>query len=85
MQKDLLKELQIPPLSARLKKMLHERHMKLSKQSVHSKCDIDLNKFTFRQIEADTEIKSFNCGDADLNDFLLNDAKNYLREMMALT
>ncbi|MDE6287381.1 MAG: GNAT family N-acetyltransferase [Muribaculaceae bacterium] len=46
---------------------------------------MDLSKFTFRQLEADTEIKSFDCGDADLNDFLVSDAKNYLRAMMALT
>lgn len=46
---------------------------------------MDLSKFTFRQIEADTEIKSFDCGDTDLNDFLISDAKNYLRSMMALT
>ena len=46
---------------------------------------MDFTKFTFRQIEADTEIKSFDCGDADLNDFLVSDAKNYLGAMMALT
>lgn len=46
---------------------------------------MDLNKFTFRLIEADTEIKSFDCGDSDLNDFLISDAKDYLRAMMALT
>ncbi len=46
---------------------------------------MDFSNFTFRQIEADTEIKSFDCGDADLNDFLFSDAKNYLRSMMALT
>ena len=46
---------------------------------------MDLSKFTFRQIEAGTEIKTFDCGDADLNDFLVSDAKNYLRAMMALT
>lgn len=46
---------------------------------------MDLSKFTFLQIETDTEIKSFDCGDADLNDFLVSDAKNYLRAMMALT
>ena len=38
---------------------------------------MDFSNFTFRQIEADTEIKSFDCGDADLNDFLVSDAKNY--------
>lgn len=46
---------------------------------------MDFSNFTFRQIEADTEIKSFDCGDVDLNDFLVSDAKNYLRAMMALT
>lgn len=46
---------------------------------------MDFSNFTFRQIEAGTEIKSFDCGDADLNDFLVSDAKNYLRSMMALT
>lgn len=46
---------------------------------------MDFSNFTFRQIEADTEIKSFDCGDADLNDFLVSDAKNYLKSMMALT
>ena len=31
---------------------------------------MDFDKFTFRQIDADIKIKSFDCGDADLNDFL---------------
>lgn len=43
------------------------------------------NKFTFRQIDADTQIKSFDCGDADLNDFLILNAINYYKSMMALT
>lgn len=46
---------------------------------------MDFEKFTFRQIDADTGIKSFDCGDADLNDFLLSDAVNYYKSMMALT
>ncbi|MCM1139804.1 MAG: GNAT family N-acetyltransferase [Muribaculum sp.] len=46
---------------------------------------MDLSKYIFRQIEADTKIKSFDCGDDDLNDFLFTDAKNYLHAMMALT
>ena len=46
---------------------------------------MDFSKLTFRQIETDTEIMSFDCGDDDLNDFLVSDAKNYLRAMMALT
>lgn len=43
------------------------------------------NNYTFRQIDANSEIKSFDCGDADLNDFLVSDAKNYYQSMMALT
>lgn len=46
---------------------------------------MDFGKFTFRQIDADTQIKSFDCGDADLNDFLFSDAINYYTSMMALT
>ena len=46
---------------------------------------MDFGKFTFRQIDADTPIKSFDCGDADLNDFLFSDAINYYTSMMALT
>ena len=46
---------------------------------------MDFSKFTFRQIDADTRIKSFDCGDADLNDFLFSDAINYYKSMMALT
>lgn len=44
-----------------------------------------IDKFTFRQIAADTRIKLFDCGDADLNDFLFSDAVNYYNSMMALT
>lgn len=46
---------------------------------------MDLSAFSFRQINADTKIKSFDCGDADLNDFLYSDAVNYFKSMMALT
>lgn len=46
---------------------------------------MDFEKFTFRQIEADTEIKPFDCGDSDLNGFLFDDAKNYLDAMLAVT
>ena len=46
---------------------------------------MDLEKFSFRQIDAETQIKSFDCGDADLNDFLYSDAVNYYKQMMALT
>lgn len=46
---------------------------------------MDFDKFTFRQLDAGTTIKSFDCGDADLNDFLFSDASNYYNSMMALT
>jgi predicted GNAT family N-acyltransferase len=46
---------------------------------------MNLSKYSFRQIDADTEIKSFDCGDTDLNDFLFSDAKNYLYSKMAVT
>jgi GNAT superfamily N-acetyltransferase len=37
------------------------------------------------RLEADTEIKSFNCGNTDLNDFLFHDAKTHQRELIATT
>ncbi len=46
---------------------------------------MDFEGLSFRQIDADTQIKSFDCGDADLNDFLFSDAINYFKSMMALT
>lgn len=44
-----------------------------------------LNEFKFYKLEQDTDIKPFKCSDEDLNGFLLEDAKNYLREMLAST
>jgi len=38
-----------------------------------------------RRLELDTEIKPFESEDEDLNNFLLNDAKNYLAEKLAVT
>lgn len=46
---------------------------------------IDFDRFVFRQIEPDTIIKPFDCGDADLNGFLFDDAKKYLEAMLAVT
>lgn len=37
------------------------------------------------RLSADTEIKSFDCGDADLNEFLFTDAKHYLSHLLAVT
>jgi len=42
-------------------------------------------KLQFMRLEEDTPISSFDCGDPDLNDFLQNDSKNYLKSMLAVT
>ena len=44
-----------------------------------------LEKIAIVRLEEDTPISSFDCGDNDLNDFLQNDAKNYLMSMLAVT
>jgi len=43
------------------------------------------DKIEIVRLEEDTPISSFDCGDIDLNDFLKNDAKNYLKSMLAVT
>jgi GNAT superfamily N-acetyltransferase len=37
------------------------------------------------RLSADTEIKPFDCDDADLNEFLFTDAKHYLSQLLAVT
>ena len=37
------------------------------------------------QLTTDYELKPFDCGDADLNGFLLNDAKLYAEKNLAFT
>ena len=44
-----------------------------------------LDKIKIVRLEEDTIISSFDCGDIDLNNFLQNDAKNYLKSMLAVT
>jgi GNAT superfamily N-acetyltransferase len=39
----------------------------------------------YKKVDFDTVIKPFDCGDEDLNNFLLNDAKNYLKQRLAVT
>lgn len=46
---------------------------------------MEFDKFTFRKIEANTEIKPFDCEDSDLNSFLFDDSKKYLDAMLAVT
>ena len=37
------------------------------------------------RLTADTTIKPFDCGDSDLNEFLFQDSKNYLTELLTVT
>lgn len=46
---------------------------------------MDLSSFEFAPLREDTEILPFRCKDPDLNSFLLEDAKKYLAELMAVT
>ena len=43
------------------------------------------NRYEVRKLSADEHVKSFNCGDADLNDFILNEAAPYRKAMLAVT
>jgi len=44
-----------------------------------------LDKIKIVRLEENTPLSSFDCGDIDLNDFLHNDSKNYLKSMLAVT
>jgi len=44
-----------------------------------------LDRIKIVRMDNDTTLSAFDCGDIDLNDFLLNDAKNYLTAMLAVT
>jgi len=44
-----------------------------------------IEQFTFQRIDLNSELKPFDCGDNDLNDFFCNDAINYLRHLLAVT
>lgn len=43
------------------------------------------NRYEIRKLSADEQINSFNCGDADLNDFLINEAVPYRQALLAVT
>lgn len=47
--------------------------------------DMDFSKLSQSQLSEDSDIKPFKCADADLNEFLLEDAKHFQRELMAVT
>ena len=46
---------------------------------------LDVSDFKIYQLTADMPLLPFRCADKDLNDFLVQDAKNYLEDMMAVT
>ncbi len=46
---------------------------------------IDLSNYSLIRLTEDYSIKSFDCDDTDLNDFIINDSKNYLKELLAVT
>ncbi len=42
-------------------------------------------KYSLHKMEVDEIVDSFDCGDADLNDFILNNAPDFRRAMLAIT
>lgn len=46
---------------------------------------MNLSDFRLIRLTQEYEIKPFDCGDSDLNDFLFNDSKNYQKELLAVT
>lgn len=45
----------------------------------------DFSSFEVHQLTTDMPLLPFHCADKDLNEFLVQDAKNYLDDMMAVT
>jgi len=43
------------------------------------------NRYEVRKLSVGEQVKSFDCGDADLNDFILNEAVPYRKAMLAVT
>ena len=43
------------------------------------------NQYKVRKLSADERVVSFNCGDADLNDFIINEAAPYRKALLAVT
>lgn len=42
-------------------------------------------QYRIYKLAEDERIESFDCGDADVNDFVLNDAQPYRKEKLAVT
>ena len=43
------------------------------------------NRYEVRKLSADEQVISFNCGDVDLNVFLINEAAPYRQALLAVT
>lgn len=46
---------------------------------------MDLSQFNFVRLTEAHQILPFDCGDSDLNEFLLQDSKKYLSQLLAVT
>ena len=46
---------------------------------------IDFSQLTIRRLEEGDNIESFNCGDSDLNDFILNESMFYRKALLAVS
>ncbi len=46
---------------------------------------MSLSSFEFIPLKEELELLPFRCKDEDLNNFLFDDAKHYLAELMAVT
>lgn len=46
---------------------------------------MDLSQFNFIRLSEEHQILPFDCGDSDLNEFLLQDSKKYLAQLLAVT
>ena len=42
----------------------------------------DFGAYKVRRLQKDERVKSFNCGDADLNDFILNQSDLYRKTVV---
>ena len=43
----------------------------------------DFGAYEVRKLEPEERVKSFNCGDADLNDFILNQSDLYRKAVVS--
>ncbi|MBR0323500.1 MAG: GNAT family N-acetyltransferase, partial [Bacteroidales bacterium] len=43
------------------------------------------SEYQIRRLKSDERINSFNCGDDDLNDFILNESHHYQKALLSVT